>query len=101
MAERIAIMGGGPYAERIERDGDAQRPFKAYRAKRPDGATRRAAVGGGPYARFGNGDGMRRVRNAAGFEDEDAWRARCGTPINRDDGDHHGVWMSDMYRNIR
>lgn len=30
MAERIAILGGEPYAEWIERDGTAQRMFKAY-----------------------------------------------------------------------
>lgn len=33
MAERITIMGGEPYVEWIERDGNAQRLFKAYRDK--------------------------------------------------------------------
>lgn len=31
MAGRIAIIGGEPYAEWIERDDQAQRLFKAYR----------------------------------------------------------------------
>lgn len=34
MAERITIMGGEPYAEWIERDGNAQRLYK--RAGRPE-----------------------------------------------------------------
>ena len=39
MANGITIMGGEPYAEWIERDGTAQRLFKAYRDKWPDGDT--------------------------------------------------------------
>lgn len=31
MADRIAILGGEPYAKWIERDGNAQCLFKAYR----------------------------------------------------------------------
>lgn len=36
MAERIAIMGGEPYAEWIKRDGNPQRLYKAYRDMWPD-----------------------------------------------------------------
>ena len=32
MADRIAIMDGEPYVEWIERDGNAQRLYKACRA---------------------------------------------------------------------
>lgn len=89
MAGRIAIMGGEPYAEWIECDGNAQRLFKAYRDKWPDGDTQCVAIGDEFYVRFGNGDGMRRVYNAAGFDDEDEWCAQCGTPIDTDDGKYY------------
>lgn len=55
MADRIAIIGGEPYAEWIERDGNAQRLFKAYRNKWPEGDTRCVALGDELYVRFSNG----------------------------------------------
>jgi hypothetical protein len=60
MADRITIMGNETYAEWIERDGNAQRLFKAYRNKWPDGDTQCVAIGDEFYVRFNNGDGMRR-----------------------------------------
>lgn len=85
----ITIMGGEPYAEWIERDGNAQRLFKAYRDKWPDSDTQCAVIGGEFYVRFGNGDGMRRVYSAADFEDEDEWCAQCGTPIDPDRDEYY------------
>lgn len=73
MAERIAIIGNEPYMEWIERDGDA----------------RCVAIGGEFYVRFDNGDGMRRVYNAADFDDEDEWCAQYGTPIDPDGGEYY------------
>ena len=81
MAERIAILGGESYAEWIERDGTAQRLFKAYCDKWPDGTAQCVAIGDEFYVRFQNGE-MRRVDSAADFEDETAWCAQCGTPID-------------------
>ena len=46
MADKIAITGGEPYAEWIERDGNAQRLYKAYRDKWPDGDTQCVVIGG-------------------------------------------------------
>ena len=87
MADRIAIMGGEPYAEWIERDGHAQRLYKAYRDKWPDGDAQCVAFGSEFYVRFSDGDKMRRVYNVADFDDEDEWCAQCGTPIDPDGGE--------------
>lgn len=94
MADLIAIMGGEPYADWIERDGNAQRLFKAYRNKWPDGATECVAIGGEFYVRQ-DGDGMRRVYNVGDFENEDEWCAQCGTPIDLDGGEYY---RCDVYK---
>ena len=86
MAERIAIMGGEPYAEWIEWDGTAQRMFKAYRDKWPDGTAQCVAIGDEFYVRSQNGN-MRYVDSAADFGDESEWCSYCGTPIEPDDCD--------------
>lgn len=95
MAERIAIMGGEQYAEWIGRDGKAQRLFKAYRAKWPEGDARCVAIGGELYVRSGNGDEMRRVHNVGDFDDEDEWCAQCGTPIDPDGSEYYCCDVSD------
>jgi hypothetical protein len=95
MADRIAIMGGEPYADWIERDGKAQRLFKAYRAQWPEGDTQCVAIGDELYVCFANGDGMRRVSNARDFEDEDYWCAQCGTPIDPDSGEYYSCDVYD------
>lgn len=95
MAERIAIMGGEQYAEWIERDEQAQRLFKAYRNRWPEGDARCVAIGRELYVRFSNGDGMRRVRYAGDFDNEEEWCAQCGTPIDPDGGDHYCCDMFD------
>ena len=82
MADRIAIMGGEPYADWIERDGNAQRLFKAYRTQWPESDAQCVAIGGEFYVRFNDGDEMRRVYSAADFDDEGEWCAQCGTPID-------------------
>lgn len=89
MAKRIAIMGGEPYAEWIERDDQAQRLYKAYRDKWPDGDAQCVAIGDEFYVRFGDGDGMRRVHNVSDFDDEGEWCAQCGTPIDPDGGEYY------------
>ena len=89
MAERITIMGNEPYAEWIERDGNAQRLYKAYRYKWPDGDAQCVAIGDEFYVRFNNGGGMRRVYNVDDFDDEDEWCAQCGTPIDTDGGEYY------------
>ena len=89
MAERITIMGNEPYAGWIERDGKAQRLYKAYRDKWPDGDTQCVVIGDEFYVRSNNGDGMRRVYNADDFGDEDEWCAQCGTPIDTDSGEYY------------
>lgn len=89
MAERIAIIGGEPYAEWIERDGNAQRLYKAYRDKWPDGDARCVAIGSELYVRFGDGGGMRRVHNVGDFDNEDEWCAQCGTPIDTDGDEYY------------
>lgn len=94
MADRIAIMGGERYAEWIGRDGQAQRLFKAYRDKWPEGAAECLAIGDEFYVRQG-GDGMRRVHNVGDFDNEDEWCAQCGTPIDPDGGDYYGCDVSD------
>lgn len=89
MADRIAIMGNEPYAEWIERDDQAQRLFKAYRDKWPDGDTQCVALGDEFYVRFSNGNEMRRVYNVGDFDDEDEWCAQCGTPIDPDSSEYY------------
>lgn len=81
MADRIAILGGEPYAEWIERDGTAQRLFKAYRDKWPNGTAQCVAMGDDFYVRFANGE-MRYVEYDSEFDDETAWCAQCGVPID-------------------
>lgn len=88
MADRIAIMGGEPYAEWIERDGNAQRLFKAYRAQWPNSDAQCVAIGGEFYVRQ-DGDSMRRVYNVGDYDNEDEWCAQCGTPINPDGGEYY------------
>ena len=88
MAERIAIMGGEPYGEWIERDGTAQRMFKAYCDKWPDGTAQCVAIGDDFYVRFQNGN-MRRVDSATEFGYEDEWCAQCGTPIDTADSAYY------------
>ena len=89
MAERIAIMGGEPYAEWIKRDGDAQRLYKAYRDKWPDGDARCVAFGSELYVRLDDGEEMRRVYDVGDFGDEGEWCAQCGTPIDPDGGEYY------------
>lgn len=89
MADRIAIMGGEPFAEWIERDGNPQRLYKAYRNKWPDGTTECVTFGAEFYVRFGNGDGMRRVYDVGDFDDEGEWCAQCGTPIDPDSSNYY------------
>lgn len=90
MADRIAIMGGEPYAEWIKRDDQAQRLYKAYCDKWSDSDTQCVAIGHEFYVRFSNGDGMRRVYNVGDFDDETEWCAQCGTPIDSDGCDYYG-----------
>lgn len=87
VADHIVI--GEPYAEWIERDGNAQRLYKTYRDKWPDGDTQCVAIGNEFYVRFNNGDGMRRVYNVGDFDDEDEWCAQCGTPIDTDGDEYY------------
>ena len=89
MAERITIMGNEPYAEWIERDGNAQRLYKAYRDKWPDGDAQCVAIGDEFYVRFNDGGGMRRAYDVSDFDDEDEWCAQCGTPIDPDSGEYY------------
>lgn len=89
MADRITIMGNEPYIEWIKRDCKAQRLFKEYCDKWPDGNTQCVAIGSEFYVRFNNGDGMRRVHNICDFNDEDEWCAQCGTPIDPDRGEYY------------
>ena len=89
MADRITVIGNEPYAERIKRDNKAQRLFKEYCAKWPEGDTQCVAIDREFYVRFNNGDGMRRVYSAANFDNEDEWCAQCGTPIDPDEGEHY------------
>lgn len=93
MADRIAIMGGEPYADWIERDGNPQQLFKAYCHQWPDGNTQCVAIGDEFYVRQ-DGDGMRRVYSAADFDDEEEWCAQCGAPIDTDGGESYSC---DVY----
>jgi hypothetical protein len=89
MANRITIMGNEPYAEWIKRDGNAQRLYKAYLDKWPDGSAQCVAVSREFYVHFNNGEGMRRVYNVDDFDDEDEWCAQCGAPIDPDGGEYY------------
>lgn len=89
MAERIAIIGGEPYADWIKRDGNAQHIFKAYCNRWPDATTKCVVIGGEFYVRFNNGDGMRRVYNVGDFDNEDEWCSQCGTPIDPNGGEYY------------
>lgn len=89
MADHITIMGNEPYAEWIKRDGNAQRLYRAYCDKWPEGDAQCVAISGEFYVRFNNGDGMRRVYNVDDFDDEDEWCAQCGTPIDQDGGEYY------------
>jgi hypothetical protein len=88
MAGRIAILGGEPYEEWIKRDGQAQRLFKAYCDKWPDGTVKCAAIGADFYVRFENGE-MRHVDCVGDFDDEAAWCAQCGVPVDIDGGEYY------------
>lgn len=88
MAGRIAIMGNEPYAGWIERDDQAQRLFKAYCYKWPDGDAQCVAIGDEFYVRFDNGE-MRHVHSLADFDGEDEWCAQCGTPIDPDSSEYY------------
>lgn len=94
MTGRITIMGNETYAGWIERDGNAQRLFEAYRDKWPDGDAQCVVIGDEFYVRLENGDGMRRVRNVGDFDDEAEWCAQCGTPIDTDGGEYYSC---DVY----
>ena len=88
MADRIAILGGEPYAEWIKRDGTAQRLYKAYCDKWPDGTAKCVAIGSEFYVRFNNGE-MRYVDTAADFDYESEWCAQCGTPIDSAESEYY------------
>lgn len=81
MAEKIAILGGEPYAEWIERSGTPQYLFRAYRSRWPEGTAECVAVGDEFYIRTNDGE-MRRIYDDTDFEDETAWCAQCGTPLD-------------------
>jgi hypothetical protein len=81
MADRIAILGGEPYAEWIDRSGTPQYLFKTYRNRWPDGTAECVTIGDEFYIRTQDGE-MRRVYDDTDFEDETAWCAQCGTPID-------------------
>lgn len=89
MADRITIMGNEPYAEWIKRDDEAQRLYREYCAKWPEGDAQCVAIGSEFYVRFNDGDGMRRVYNMCDFDNEDEWCAQCGTPIDPDGGEYY------------
>lgn len=89
MADVIAIMGNEPYEEWIKRDDKAQRLFKAYCDKWPEGDAQCVVISHEFYVRFNNGDGMRRVYNEGDFENEDEWCTQCGTPIDPDGGEYY------------
>lgn len=95
MAERIAIMGGEPYAAWIKSDGKAQRLFRAYRGRWPEGDARCVAIGSEFYVRFSDGGEMRRVCNTGDFDNEEEWCAQCGTPIDPDSGDYYSCDVYD------
>lgn len=81
MADRIAILGGEPYAEWIDRSGTPQYLFRTYCNRWPDGTAECVAIGDEFYIRTQDGE-MRHVYDDTDFEDETAWCAQCGTPLN-------------------
>lgn len=90
----IAIMGGEPFEEWIKRNGAAQRLYKAYRDRWPDGDAECVAMGYDFYVRFNDGE-MRHVEDVSDFDDESAWCAQCGTPIDPDGGEYYCCDMWD------
>ncbi len=93
MTDRISITGGEPYNEWVRRDGKAQRLYKAYHDKWPDSDVQCLAFGDEFYVR--SEDGMRRVHNAADFNNGGEWCAQCGTPIDPDSGDYYSCDVYD------
>jgi hypothetical protein len=81
MADRIAILGGEPYTKWIDRSGTPQYLFKTYCNRWPDGTAECVAIGDEFYVRTQDGE-MRRVYDDTDFEDETAWCAQCGTPLD-------------------
>lgn len=81
MADRIAILGGEPYSEWVEQDGISQLLFGTYCRMWPNGTAECVAIGDEFYVRTNDGE-MRRVYDDTDFEDETAWCAQCGTPLN-------------------
>lgn len=81
MAERIAILGGEPYTEWTDRNGTPQYLFKTYCNRWPEGTAECAAIGDDFYVRTQDGE-MRRVYDDTDFENEEAWCAQCGTPLD-------------------
>jgi hypothetical protein len=81
MAERIAILGGEPYAEWIDRSGIPQYLFRTYCNRWPEGTAECVAIGDEFYVRTSDSE-MRRVYDDTDFEDETAWCAQCGTPLD-------------------
>lgn len=85
MANRIAIMGGEPYAEWIERGNVSSRRIATNDPKATRNAWRRVLRA------------PRRGRHAPRlqFNNEDEWCAQCGTPIDPDSGDHYSCDVFD------
>ena len=81
MADRIAILGGEPYSKWVERDDTPQLLFRTYCRKWPEGTAECVAIGDEFYIRTNDGE-MRRVYDDTDFEDEIAWCAQCGTPLD-------------------
>ena len=81
MADRIAILGGEPYTEWVERDDTPQLLFRTYCNRWPGGTAECVAIGDEFYIRTQDGE-MRRVYDDTDFEDETAWCAQCGTPLD-------------------
>lgn len=81
MADRIAILGGEPYAEWIDRSGAPQYLFRTYCNRWPEGTAECVAIGDEFYIRTNDGE-MRRVYDDTDFENETAWCAQCGTPLD-------------------
>lgn len=81
MAERLAILGGESYAEWIDRSGVPQYLFRTYCNRWPKGTAECVAIGDEFYIRTNDSE-MRRVYDDTDFEDETAWCAQCGTPLD-------------------
>lgn len=88
MADRIAILGGEPYDEWIERDGTAQYLFKAYLNKWPEGTAACFVAGDDFYVRFHDGK-MRYVDYVNDFDNEAEWCAQCGVPVDIDSREYY------------